>query len=80
MQNACSLVEMTVKVDNERLTVEVWDDGKGMSPEMLPRLFQHFQHTKGGTGLGLTSVAAEADILKDACGHVREETSGRTLF
>ena len=39
----------------EKVRVTIADDGKGISPDTLPRLFEPFFTTKGtiGTGLGL---------------------------
>ena len=64
------------------VTVEVADDGSGIPPEILPRIFEPFYTTKDqgkGTGLGLSTVYG---IVKQSGGYVfaapREE--GGTAF
>jgi len=52
-------------VEDARVSVSVADNGKGVSPEISPRLFRPFATTKGrrGTGLGLyisRQIAREA--------------------
>ena len=42
--------------DNDEISVSIQDNGKGIDPEILPRLFTKFTRTskyEGGTGLGL---------------------------
>ena len=42
--------------DNDEILVTIQDNGKGIDPEILPRLFTKFTSTskyEGGTGLGL---------------------------
>ncbi len=51
------LVQLRVKADGERLEMVVEDDGAGISPDAMPRLFEPFYTTKApgqGTGLGLS--------------------------
>ena len=46
-------------LEGEYLMIEVQDNGSGISPEILPRIFDPFFSTKGidrGTGLGLSQV------------------------
>ena len=56
-------VAVTVRRDGDEGVVEVADDGIGIEPEMLPRVFELFtqadtslDRSKGGLGLGLTLV------------------------
>jgi signal transduction histidine kinase len=47
-------VEMRVIVDGDRVRVDVEDDGHGIAPEVLPRIFEpHFSTRTSGSGLGL---------------------------
>lgn len=55
-------------VERERVVVEVRDDGPGVPPETLPRLFEPFYTTKpDGTGLGL---AISSDIVRGLGGEL----------
>ncbi len=59
------------RLDQERVRVEVSDDGCGIDPANLPRIFEPFFTTKPagkGTGLGL---AIAANILSEHGGSVR---------
>jgi signal transduction histidine kinase len=52
-------IRITVQVDGTDAVVTVADDGPGIDPEILPRLFTPFATTKPkgeGTGLGLVGV------------------------
>jgi signal transduction histidine kinase len=52
-------VTVTVTPDRERLTIDVSDDGAGIEPDHLDRVFDPFFTTaraRGGTGLGLHIV------------------------
>ena len=45
---------VTIARDDERVRISVRDDGPGVSPEMVPRLFEPYATNKAqGTGLGL---------------------------
>jgi len=47
-------VEIRVAESSDRVLLSVVDDGRGMSPEEMERLFEPFYTTRaGGTGLGL---------------------------
>jgi nitrogen fixation/metabolism regulation signal transduction histidine kinase len=47
-------VGMRVRVDSDRVRVDVEDDGYGIAPEVLPRIFEpHFSTRTSGSGLGL---------------------------
>ncbi len=50
-------VEIRGSIADSRLSVSIQDTGKGIDPEILPRIFEPFYTTKGhGTGLGLAIV------------------------
>ncbi|MFN0246771.1 MAG: ATP-binding protein [Kofleriaceae bacterium] len=47
-------VKLRTRRDGDRVAIDVEDDGVGIAPDMLPRLFDPFVSTKeGGNGLGL---------------------------
>ena len=49
-------LELTARVDGEELVAAVADQGPGIAPEFLPRIFERFfrvDHHQPGTGLGL---------------------------
>ena len=64
------------------LEVSVRDNGPGIPPEVLPKIFQPYFTTKGpkqGTGLGLNIVQR---LIKEAKGalHVRTRLGEGTTF
>ena len=47
-------IRVAARRENSRVCVSVEDDGPGVDPEILPRLFDpYFSAKSGGTGLGL---------------------------
>lgn len=53
-RHAREQVEVKVYTDNERVKIEVTDDGEGIAQEVLPNLFHRFVKGKNGeNGLGL---------------------------
>jgi PAS domain S-box-containing protein len=70
------LVELHVRADAERLEMVVEDDGVGISPDAMPRLFEPFYTTKApgqGTGLGLSVSHA---IVEQHGGSIEAENRG----
>ncbi|UZE31106.1 HAMP domain-containing histidine kinase [Pseudomonas asplenii] len=69
--------EITVSVrvvDGTTLRISVLDDGEGISPENLPRIFTHgFTTRKDGHGFGLHSCALAAVEMK---GHLSAQSDG----
>ncbi len=60
--------------NNNRVMVTVQDDGIGIRPEALPRIFDPFYTTKrpgGGTGLGLSICMS---IIREHGGNIEAET------
>jgi signal transduction histidine kinase len=61
-------ITVRTRRDGTRVVIEVEDDGTGISPDVLPRLFDPFFSTKeSGSGLGL---ALTQQIVKDHGGDV----------
>jgi signal transduction histidine kinase len=47
-------VEISVREEDGRVTIETVDDGSGIAPAVLPRIFEpHFSTRTTGSGLGL---------------------------
>lgn len=47
-------VDVSVREDDRRVTIETVDDGVGIAPAVLPRIFEpHFSTRTTGSGLGL---------------------------
>lgn len=62
-------VEVFVETDANEVVLRVRDDGKGIAPEMLTRIFELFMQgdttldrTEGGMGVGLTLVKKLVDL------------------
>ncbi|HXM99872.1 MAG TPA: PAS domain S-box protein [Candidatus Dormibacteraeota bacterium] len=67
-------IQIRVTRDLRRLRVTVQDDGTGIKPEILSRIFDPFYTTKrpgGGTGLGLSICAS---IIREHRGTIDAET------
>ena len=73
---------MRLTSNANRVRVTVQDDGVGIRPEALPRIFDPFYTTKrpgGGTGLGLSICMS---IIREHGGNIEAETlpAGGTAF
>jgi signal transduction histidine kinase len=62
-------VELSASSDGRNAVIRVSDSGKGISPSLLPHLFepftqaeQNFARTEGGLGLGLSTVKGLTDL------------------
>lgn len=77
IENALQAGARAVRLVLERapgvLQLRVVDDGPGMPPEQLPRLFEPGHGQRGGTGLGLAIAAA---TVAGHGGSIRCETGG----
>jgi signal transduction histidine kinase len=66
-------------VEGVRLVLEISDNGPGVSPELLPRIFEPFVTTKSaGSGLGLAICRGIADAHR-AVLRADNNPSGRGL-
>ncbi|MDT3670056.1 MAG: ATP-binding protein [Aromatoleum sp.] len=70
-------IRVATRVDEREATIEISDNGGGIAPEMLERVFEEYFTTKPagkGTGLGL---ALSRELIQDAGGSlVLESTPG----
>ena len=67
-------VALSAQVLEDRAVIEIRDDGRGISPEAKPRLFDPFYTTRlreGGSGLGLSVVHG---VVMDHGGEVEVES------
>ena len=76
-------IELDIRADGECIALAVRDDGQGIAPELLPRLFQPFvqgeqtlDRAEGGLGLGLALVHRLA-LLHGGTLTAESEGSGR---
>ncbi len=79
-----SQIEVDIAVTRGRAVIRVIDDGLGVKPEMVDRLFTRFMHdgevtlTSGSVGLGL---AIARQMARDMGGDITyQRTLGMTLF
>jgi signal transduction histidine kinase len=61
-------ITLAADFDSSTITVRVTDTGKGIPPELLPRVFRRGESGRGGTGFGLyickTAVEAHGGMIK----------------
>jgi C4-dicarboxylate-specific signal transduction histidine kinase len=69
------LLISTEGIAGEGVRVGVRDSGPGLSPEILPRLFDPFYTTKA-TGVGLGLAICRSIIDADGCGRLRASQGG----
>ncbi len=67
-------IRTSMPADGDRVEIEVRDDGSGISPEVLPHLFEPFQTTKEqGHGVGL-GLAISHSIVERHQGRIEVES------
>jgi len=76
-------ISLSARGDHDSVVIAVSDDGRGISPGQLERIFQRFARTDesrsrhaGGAGLGLAIVAAIARAHGGSCTASRGEAGG----
>lgn len=75
---AQSQVTVAAYLEQSDVTVEVRDDGPGVEPELLPKIFDRFSKGRGGqTGLGLAIVKA---IIEGHGGTITAHNDGGAVF
>jgi signal transduction histidine kinase/DNA-binding response OmpR family regulator len=74
-------IRVTVEVDGEQLRANIIDNGRGIDPETLPRVFELFSQerqeidrSQGGLGLGLAIVKSLVEAHE---GRVRAHSEGK---
>jgi two-component system sensor histidine kinase VicK len=79
-------VTVSIKLDGKRVFTSVQDDGIGMAPNVLPRLFTKFYRAKGGlasgsggTGLGLYIAKSIVELHKGKIWVESAEGKGSTF-
>jgi PAS domain S-box-containing protein len=78
-----SPIEIRISETDNTAVICVWDDGQGIAPEHLPRIFDRFYrlaHPASGTGLGLN---ISRQIIEQHGGQMRMESElgrGTTVF
>ncbi len=78
LQSGGKTVDVTVTIGEERVSITVTDDGRGMEPNALDRAFDpFFSKRTRGTGLGL---AITRQILDDHGGQVRASSAPAAGF
>lgn len=79
-----SSIWITGKMENSQLVVTIKDEGEGISPEKLPKIFEKFyqceeSHKKQGNGLGLSIVKRITELLGGSITCMSEENKGTIM-
>jgi signal transduction histidine kinase len=75
------LVEVCVDAPGGGVRLEVRDNGKGIPPELLPRIFEpHFSTRSSGTGLGLAIVRRLVESWGGSVGAESQPGEGTTVW
>jgi signal transduction histidine kinase len=82
---ACRSGGTTIRVatlsEGEMFVICVEDDGPGVSPELVPRLFEKFARTRsGGTGIGLFFSRISVENWGGGIGYERSKTGGARFW
>jgi signal transduction histidine kinase len=73
-------VEMSAEEENHRMIIKITDNGKGMSPEVLDRIFVPFYSTKpNGSGIGL-SLSKQIMLMHKGNINVASKPEKGTVF
>ena len=79
-------IRVSCRVEGDDLVIEVADEGRGIAPEDLPRIFDRFAkveadraRSNGGTGLGLSITKAIVQAHGGAIDVMSEEGLGATF-
>jgi signal transduction histidine kinase len=74
-------ITIAVKKNGRHATISVVDDGRGIDPEIMPRLFQKFASSSalGGTGLGLYISRAIVEVHEGRIWAKNNEGRGATF-
>jgi signal transduction histidine kinase len=74
-------VEITLREEEKRVTIETRDDGSGIPAAALPRIFEpHFSTRTTGSGLGLASSRRIIDHWGGEIGITSEEGNGTRVL
>jgi len=71
--NGPHAIQITARSDGATATIQVRDDGPGIAPEHLPRVFESFFTTKRSTASGL-GLAISRDIVRLMGGEINIES------
>ena len=79
-----STIWITGKVDKDNLIVSIRDEGDGINPQKLPKIFDKFyqceeSHKKQGNGLGLSIVKRIVELLGGNITCISEEGKGTIM-